>query len=734
MKKKSASQSAFFNARVLLGFVLSSIGLLLALAALSKSVTGTPATSAPAQTPGTWTATGSMSISRSTLTATLLTNGKVLVAGGRDSFTNVLSSAELYDPSTRSWAPTGRMSVSRSVHTATLLPDGKVLVAGGQNASGATSSAELYDPATGLWTTTGSMTTARVSHMAILITQGGLAGKVLVAGGSSICSGCTPILDNAELYDPSTGLWADTGSMTIARFWYDPSPITLPDGSILVVGGTTCCPYHWFNNAETYNPASQTWTLLSAKMTNADEKTASLPDGSILVAGGVKGTQPNFVYVASAELFDPSTGTWGATGSMSTDRTLHRLVALTSGQVLAAGGASGGADVCNSLNSAELYDSNVGFWSPTGNMSAARFFFSATLLPNGQVLAAGGQDCEGNVLSSAELYTPPSGGGVCLPPPDGLVSWWAGDGNPEDLYDLNDLTAQNGATFGPGKVSQALSLDGVDDYFAVANNGSLNPGTSDFTFEFWINTTQQVTVSSYILEKRPVCNLSSFYAVQLKDGGGIAVELCQDTTTTNYNIVTSLVPINDGAWHHVALVREGVTASIYIDGVATASASTPGVTNISNGRPLTIGQGVCSRPFGGMIDELTYYHSALPASTIAAIYSAGSLGKCKASSFVQSINPTWEPIGNLKKVTNTTTAVDANGFPVNYATVVIKVTDPTGAVTAYTSTTNESGEATFSFLTSQSGTFKFAIKRIFKTAISYDASMNIQSRARLILP
>jgi hypothetical protein len=324
-----------------------------------------------------------------------------------------------------------------------------------------------------------------------------------------------------------------------------------------------------------------------------------------------------------------------------------------------------------------------------------------------------------------------NGGGTCLPPPAGLVSWWAGDGNPEDLYDLNDLTAQNGATFGPGKVSQALSLDGVDDYFTVANNGSLNPGTSDFTFEFWVNTTQ--TTDGYILDKRSGCGLSSFYNVQLKLGG-IGVELCQDTTPTNYNVVISPVPINDGAWHHVAVVREGVTASIYIDGALSASGSTPGVTNISNNRPLTIGRGSCHRQFGGRVDELTYYNSALPASSIAAIYSAGSLGKCKASSFVQSINPTWTPIGNLKNVTNITTAVDANGFPVNYATVVIKVTDPTGAVTGYTSTTNESGQATFSFLTSQSGTFKFAIKRIFKTAITYDASMNIQSRALLILP
>ncbi len=734
MKTNSTSRSAFFNPRVLIGFVLCSVGLLLALVGWSKSVTGMSAATATTQTPGTWTATGSMNNARYLHTATLLNNGKVLVAGGYDASGNVTASAELYDSSTGTWTPTASMSTARSYFTATLLPDGKVLVAGGQNNTGATSTAERYDPNTGLWTPAGSKRTPRAAPMAALITTGPLSGRVLVAGGSSICAGCTPILDSAELYDPSTELWADTGSMTIARLVPPLSATTLPDGSVLVVGGVTCCPYHWFNKAESYDPVSQTWAQTSPKMTTANEKPILLPDGRVLVAGGISGTQPTSVNVATADLFDSTAGTWTATASMSTDRDAHTLTLLANGQALVAGGASGGWGVCNDLTSAELYDSSAGTWFLTGNMTVARYNHTATLLPNGQVLVAAGQDCEGHILSSAELYTPPSGGRTCAPPPAGVVSWWAGDGNPEDLYDLNDLTAQNGATFAPGKVNQALSLDGVDDYFTVADNASLNPGLSDFTFEFWVNTTN--TTSGFILDKRSGCTMSSFYNVHVdfEPAGGIVFELAQDPTGANYNDLHSPVPVNDGAWHHVAVVRQGATATIYTDGVASASASTAGITNISNSHALTIGTGSCNRQFSGKVDELTYYRSALSASTIAAIYDAGSLGKCKASSFVQSINPTWAPMGNLKNVTNTTTAVDANGFPVNYATVVIKVTDPTGAVTAYTSTTNESGEATFSFLTSQSGTFRFAIKRIFKTAISYDASMNIQSRARLIVP
>ena len=92
---------------------------------------------------------------------------------------------------------------------------------------------------------------------------------------------------------------------------------------------------------------------------------------------------------------------------MSTDRDGHTLTLLASGQILVAGGHSGGWGICNDLTSAELYDSNTGMWFLTGNMSAARIGHTATILPNGQVLAAGGTDCEGNILSSAELYTPP---------------------------------------------------------------------------------------------------------------------------------------------------------------------------------------------------------------------------------------------------------------------------------------------------------------------------------------
>ena len=160
------------------------------------AATATPsaplAKASPVPTAGSWSETGSMITGRAEHTATLLPDGRVLVAGGvADGKEEVsLASAELYDPNTGKWSPTGSMTRPRSQHTATLLPDGRVLVAGGycpgttkgcppgEDPDGAMAAAEIYDPGTGKWTATGDMTTQRFFHTATLLDD----GKVLVAG------------------------------------------------------------------------------------------------------------------------------------------------------------------------------------------------------------------------------------------------------------------------------------------------------------------------------------------------------------------------------------------------------------------------------------------------------------------------------------------------------------------------------------------------------------------------
>jgi uncharacterized repeat protein (TIGR03803 family) len=348
-----------------------------------------------------FTFTGSMTTNRENHTATLLPNGKVLVAGGitnADTGGADLSSAELFDSGSGKWTATGVMTYERYLHTATLLPDGKVLVAGGAGATGALSSVELYDPSTGNWTLTNSMNAARIAHSATLLPN----GKLLIAGGT--LDGTTDI-SSAELYDPATGAWIMTGSMTTNRANH--TATLLPNGKVLVVGGAS--GHHGANaipGAELYDPLTGVWTPTGAPNTaRGSYHTATLlSNGKVLVVAGSVGNSSS-TYTATSELYDPTTATWTYTGSLNTGaRHGHTATLLPNGTVLMAGGEGGTND--DVLSSAELYDPATGVWTATGYLNTAREWHTATLLPNGQVLMAGG--CGPGVgspaIATAELY------------------------------------------------------------------------------------------------------------------------------------------------------------------------------------------------------------------------------------------------------------------------------------------------------------------------------------------
>jgi len=388
---------------IILGLVTLTTGAALAVAAtlVNRARLGTAAGGGEATSSG-WISTGNMSVARMSFSMTTLVDGRVLAAGGRDGAGHQLASAELYDPATGTWSSTGAMRQPREGHTSTLLPNGLVLVAGGQNAvSGELPTAELYNPASGKWRPTGHMAQERACHGAALIPAGPMAGRVLVFGDS--CGGVPRA--TAELFDPRTGTWTSTGSMSIAR--YVPGHAALRDGRIVVVGGGTCCPYGEVNEAEIFDPGTGTWTPTTSKTTPAEDQATLLPDGRVLAAGGWKGTQPFNQVVRAAEVFDPSTGIWSAVERMSVGRSAMTLTLLSSGQVLAAGGNNGGWGVCNVQRSTETYHPRSGAWRAAGDMAFPRAGHQAVLLADGSVLAAGGvgSDCS-SPLSSAELYVP----------------------------------------------------------------------------------------------------------------------------------------------------------------------------------------------------------------------------------------------------------------------------------------------------------------------------------------
>jgi N-acetylneuraminic acid mutarotase len=261
-----------------------------------------------------------MSVARRQHTATLLWDGNVLIAGGRDS-SGALATAEVFDPATGSFATTGSLNVARYGHTAVLLSNGKVLVAGGRDASGALASAELYDPAVGTWSVTGGLVAPRADHTATLLPN----GTVLVTGGDA-----GGALGTAEVYDPAVGqqTWSATGSLTTPRSRH--TATLLQNGKVLVVGGSNAdTPVA---TAEIYD-ASTGWSSGGTLTTARDRHTATLlPDGKVFVAGGY-GTTP----LASAEIYNPSSG-WSSAATMPRARDSAAAVLLSTGKVLIVGG------------------------------------------------------------------------------------------------------------------------------------------------------------------------------------------------------------------------------------------------------------------------------------------------------------------------------------------------------------------------------------------------------------
>lgn len=349
------------------------------------------------QAVGTFVQTGAMTTPRAEHTATLLQDGRVLITGGFGT-DSLLSSAELYDPSSGTFKPTGSMMVARRMHTATLLADGRVLIAGGWGLS----SVEIYDPSTGTFVPTGDLLEDQGGHSATLLPD----GRVLIAGGERSAQPW-PTAARAEIYDPATGSfsfaanYADGGTLYPAGGPIWPTSNLLPDGRVLLIGE---------NPPELYDPASGNFSSTGA-MVERDysygvewQAASSLRDGTVLVTGG--NDDMTCGGFDSAELYELSSGTFHVVGPMTRPRDIHTSTLLPDGTVLLAGGGEGWC-FSNTTDTAELYLPSNHSFVVAGRMTRSRTHHTATLLNDGTVLIVGGDSYwPHEITNSAELYHP----------------------------------------------------------------------------------------------------------------------------------------------------------------------------------------------------------------------------------------------------------------------------------------------------------------------------------------
>lgn len=341
----------------------------------------------PASRVGSVTPAAPMLEPRSGQSATLLPDGRVLIAGGMRRNQDFYKSAELYDPVTGRFQPTGEMSVGRVGQIAMLLRSGKVLIAGGWVGQGGTDSAELYDPATGKFTVFGKMTVRRGRPSATLLAD----GDVLIAGGEERDN---ESLASAEIFHVKTLSFQPTGSMHHARIAH--TATLLNDGRVLIAGGYAGSVS---SSAELYDPKSGASTETGSLGAARCKHTAGLlPDGRVLIAGGSDSRGWNG-DLSSAEIFDPHTGKFTAASPLNDSRFKlpDEAVQLHDGKLLIAGGS----------RETEVFDPMSGkFLAVPGQMNEKWHYLTETKLRDGSVLLAGGYANNDQATAQAWIYRP----------------------------------------------------------------------------------------------------------------------------------------------------------------------------------------------------------------------------------------------------------------------------------------------------------------------------------------
>jgi YVTN family beta-propeller protein len=539
-----------------------------------------------------------MSFGRHLHTATVLSDGRVLVVGGFDASGNSRREVQIFNPRTDSWDSAPAMAYPRAYQSATLLADGRVLVAGGYTPNSDpyevyTRTAEIFDPSgdsgNGTWTVVSDpnpphtprlMNYHRVAHVAERL----LDGRVLIAGGANYAK----YEETAEIFNPANNTFSTVARMSTQR--YAAAGALLASGRVLMAGGA----YFSFQaTAEIYDVATNTWAMVGQMGTPRGFFTAtSLADGTVLVAGGWNGAQAS----NRSQVYDPSTSTWSAESQISRGRYAHAAVLLQDGRLL----ITGGSDGANALAAVEI-------WGPSPDLDSSAPVITTTV--NGTLGSQGWYQSDVAVswrVSDLESpVTETSGCGLSTITSDTVgvtftcMATSGGGTTSSSVTIKRDVTASTiaitqpaaGALFGLGQVVTAdyACTDATSGISActgnVAHAAALDTGTlGDHAFTLTAtdaagNTTNQ-TVSYTVLEAAIVAPAYVYVPNRVSQTVSVVDTLTNRTVAT---IPVGPNPIN------VAVSRDGARAYVanlntnYVSVIDTATNTNVGSLSVGNG-------------------------------------------------------------------------------------------------------------------------------------------------------
>ncbi len=362
-----------------------------------------PAASAAAPgNPDSWRDGSPLALGRFFPAMTILSDSRVLIAGGGTTGPGATNTAEIYNPTTGAWSAAANLNDAYVTAGAVRLASGRVLVFG--STSGSDVSAEVFDPAANTWTNTatpmrdarsGSTFTGPPAFAATALSN----GKALLAGSSA-----APTV-HADLYDPADNSFHNAADMGTARQL--PGQAPLPGGKVLVAGGFDGT--NALTTGEVYDPGTDTWTPVTNQLSagHVAPVLVPLPGGKVLIFGGVA-TFPQPIPAVGADVYDPTTNTFSPTAGPSTPRLVPNVTPLADGRVLISAGITPNTGTPTFLTSTEIYSPKTGTWTTVSPVPAPLTGGGAALLPDGDVLVAGGvvDSSVSAPPTRTELYTP----------------------------------------------------------------------------------------------------------------------------------------------------------------------------------------------------------------------------------------------------------------------------------------------------------------------------------------